>query len=350
LNAPANNSTPRISAARPAYQPQVQRAAAPVTAPVKQKAIQQMGKPAPGPLAYRPVQLKILPPQAHTPPKAPPVYFVKSSPNPAQAMIPGALQRKSHPVSPPVYRPQSSEKTARTASSPPRMVQPKALQGNATFPGVIRSVTRPVHCYSNIQRKLSIEGVAANYEDALAYLDDPTPQHEQIVKAWHESGLQHTINKKEKFKEKVNENVETLKSLGKAKKLFKAENFVFATQSDSRTETLYFVDEGGQTTGRLRQQHPSGPLAKIDELPKMHRFPQTRSRKRELKAFHKEHAKEVPVFTEAEEIPQEDSYHIEYAVNENGVTAWHPSEGKVKTSDEHIKVRIRTALHNILGI
>lgn len=45
--------------------------------------------------------------------------------------------------------------------------------------------------------------------------------------------------------------------------LFRVANLVFITETQGRLPTLYFTDAAGNT-GRLRQQHPTGPLAKRD--------------------------------------------------------------------------------------
>lgn len=49
--------------------------------------------------------------------------------------------------------------------------------------------------------------------------------------------------------------------------LFTAPNLLFITHQVGRLPTLYFL--GGGQTGRLRQQHDTGPLAKIDPIPRI---------------------------------------------------------------------------------
>ena len=48
--------------------------------------------------------------------------------------------------------------------------------------------------------------------------------------------------------------------------IFRAANLNFVTQAAGRLQTLYFTLAGN--TGRLRQQHDTGPLAKLDAHPK----------------------------------------------------------------------------------
>src|ERR1700722_17472831 len=92
--------------------------------------------------------------------------------------------------------------------------------------------------------------------------------NERIVSAWVSSKIAHCFDDKKIFIKAVGENSQTSKSPVRIT-LFTASNYLFSTKACDRLEPLYFKDAAGQT-GRLRQQHKKGPLAKIDESPKRH--------------------------------------------------------------------------------
>src|ERR1700688_2971117 len=111
-------------------------------------------------------------------------------------------------------------------------------------------------------------------KDATNIISKPDDLKRQIVRAWHQSNIKHCFNSKSGFNKAVHRNWKTLKfkSRDKIDMLFISSNCPFSTWTEGRKETLYFEDRATKKTGRLRQQHPKGPLAKIDKKTRTHRF------------------------------------------------------------------------------
>lgn len=234
----------------------------------------------------------------------------------------------------------------------PQMPQQQTLQGKPAVPGKAPSIALSASHRPNIQRKVFIDN------DEIGNLDEWIKQQLQkadenqkkVMTAWHNSALRHDFDQASDFLGAVNDNVKILKSWAQAKELFKAKNFLFSTKGDSRAETLYFRDADTGMSGRLRQQHSSGPAAKIDRDPKQHLFVETQSAKEDLKSKYKK-GKEASGLENYAKDAKDNWYHIEYAVDENNkLTNWHPSNGIVNTSTDNIATRISTALKEILGI
>ena len=111
---------------------------------------------------------------------------------------------------------------------------------------------------------------------------------EKIVGAWRDSNIAHHFEDEKSFKKGVCKNLTTLSSPETIRTLFRPRNYLFSTQKEEedRRETLYFKNCAMKKTGRLRQQHPKGPLAKIDKKAKTHVFLSKR-RFEDLKKWHK---------------------------------------------------------------
>ena len=62
--------------------------------------------------------------------------------------------------------------------------------------------------------------------------------------------------------------------MGQGPALFAKANLRYLTKSPGRTPTLYF--QSGATTGRMRTQHDTGPLADIDQYPTVRLFTQNK--------------------------------------------------------------------------
>jgi hypothetical protein len=129
---------------------------------------------------------------------------------------------------------------------------------------------------------------------------------------------------------------------------FKPSNYLFSTKAESRKETLYFRDRRTGRTGRLRQQHQKGPLAKVDKKPKMHRFVSPH-RFKCLKRWHEKHKGRVPRFYAYEKRLQKGKHHIEFVWDAKKLSGWHSSGGTIETGKLKIRRRIREALAQILG-
>jgi hypothetical protein len=181
---------------------------------------------------------------------------------------------------------------------------------------------------------------------ATKFISRPDDLVRQIVRAWCQSNTSHCFESKKNFKKAVRRNRKTLES---PEMLFTSSNYLFSTKAKDRKETLYFKDRATKQTGRLRQQHRSGPLAKIDEKAKRHRFV-SEERYEFLKEWHKKHPKQLPRFYSCEQRAKVGKYHIEFAFEGENVSGWHLSEGTVETTRQRLDRRIASALENIVGI
>src|ERR1700693_2527091 len=96
----------------------------------------------------------------------------------------------------------------------------------------------------------------------------------QIVRSWRRAEIKHDFDNEKNFREAVRKNQKTLERPDAIETLFSEGNHFFSTKVNvkDRKETLYFIDWQRKQTGRLRQQHKKGPLAKIDKRPKKHLF------------------------------------------------------------------------------
>ena len=176
------------------------------------------------------------------------------------------------------------------------------------------------------------------------------PGDQQIVRAWCQSDIDHEFRSEESFKKALRRNRKTLES-PRTIEFFTSGNYLFSTKAKYRKETLYFKDQKTGETGRLRRQHETGPLAKIDKKGKMHRFV-SKERFKFLQQWHVEHPCQLPRFCSYEKREKAGKHHIDFAFCcESGeVSRWHGSEGTVKTNTQYLDRRLASALKNILEI
>ncbi len=189
--------------------------------------------------------------------------------------------------------------------------------------------------------------------DATNIIPDPGDLAGKIVGAWHQSKIKHRFSNEDDFIEAVDKNRKTLRSIGRNKidLLFRSGNYLFSTKEDDREETLYFEGAVGASrrTGRLRQQHAKGPLAKIDKKPRTHRF-LSKTRFESVRKWHDKNKHCLPFFDDSEEQVKNGKYHVEFSCCGKKVSAWHSSGGRVKKSRNDLDHRITSALKKILGI
>jgi len=196
-----------------------------------------------------------------------------------------------------------------------------------------------------------IDKVQVTDNCALGFISKPDDLVTQIVSAWHQSNIRHHFNNKSGFNKAVHRNRKNLKSKARDKidMLFTSSNYLFSTQTEGREETLYFKDWATKRTGRLRQQHPKGPLAKIDKKPRKHRF-LSKKRFESIKEWRDKHKGGLPHFYVSEKQAKNGMRHLEFSCDGKEVSGWHPSGGTVRMSKRHIEHRIDRALREILGI
>ena len=193
---------------------------------------------------------------------------------------------------------------------------------------------------------ICIDNRKVTLKRAMASISRPNRLAEQIVRAWDGSGISHCFENEKLFKRAVERNQKTLTSPDKIESFFHSSKYLFSTKTEDSEETLYFASR--TATGRLKQQHRKGPLAKIDKKARTHRFV-SEKRFRFLKAWHHEHRYRVPRFYPYEELPETGKRHIEFARDGRTLARWHESRGIVDTSGQGIDHRIRKALKGILG-
>lgn len=181
-------------------------------------------------------------------------------------------------------------------------------------------------------------------------ISEPNDGDRQIVKAWERSRIEHHFKNRRSFKEAVRKNRKALAFPGKIASLFKASNYLFSTKAQGRKETLYFENAVTKETGRLRQEHSKGPLARIDKRPKRHRFLTTK-RLDSLEKWRAQAPRDSAVyFYICEERPRVGKRHVEFAFDGRKITGWHVSNGTVQISRRDIESRVRSATKEILGI
>jgi len=189
-------------------------------------------------------------------------------------------------------------------------------------------------------------------EDLAKFIRKRDKHLKRIVRAWQESEIENNFRNEGLFKEAVRENLKALDFPDVIDMLFTPCNFLFSTKENGRLETLYFKNCAKNQTGRLRQEHKEGPLARIDKKAKTHLFLSSK-RFRRLREWHHRHKHKAPqVIEDAERQPKNEARHIEFAYDEHGkeISGWHKSGGRVKTSKRNLDQRIALALENIVGI
>ncbi|MCF5622712.1 DUF4157 domain-containing protein, partial [Pseudomonas syringae] len=104
-----------------------------------------------------------------------------------------------------------------------------------------------------------------NFEQLVAEYNF-SPTETAILAAWEASPTLHHFESGKVFNALKAAEIETKRVASEEGegKLFSQNNHKFSTQAPDRLPTLYFNTEGHAKSGRLRQQHSSGPLAKIN--------------------------------------------------------------------------------------
>jgi hypothetical protein len=198
---------------------------------------------------------------------------------------------------------------------------------------------------------IHIHRVQATDDNAMELISEPDDLVRRIVRAWHNSVIPHCFKNKGGFIKAVHRNRKTL--ISKAPEgigmLFTSSNYLFSTKAEGRKETLYFKARATGQTGRLRQQHSKGPLAKIDKEPRTHLF-LSKDRFRTEKGRNKCKGGR-PCFSDFETHKKSGNHHLEFWRDSTGVFHCHFSRGTVRTiKRDDLKVCLDRALEEILGI
>jgi hypothetical protein len=285
---------------------------------------------------------------ASFPAHRPPVEFTAALALALPAMATGPGMRSPLPqapmrgtVPPPVCPAQATKPL--TQGPQPRAVSPKTA-----------SPTMKAARNSIIQQKIFINGMEQTInkvEDLINLFHERTDLVRQIVTAWHESGLEHDFEDQEGFEEAVRENRKTLQQSQMVEELFTKANYLFSTKEKGRKETMYFKDRYTGTTGRIRQQHRSGPLARIDKQAKVHRFIKIKQHFRELEDWEEKNPGMLPKFYPDEKDPEEGHRHVEFVLKSGKkISGWHASGGRVIIHSSSLKHRIRKGLRRVIGM
>lgn len=164
------------------------------------------------------------------------------------------------------------------------------------------------------------------------------PAEQAIVKNWIASRIEHNFagRTSDQATKALDRAIQDAATHGKvAPPLFCANNLKFLTQDPSRLPTLYF--KSGNESGRIRQQHPSGP-AVITQVNKIDYFFPAQATSDSFYDKAKQAMKDSQVFprdprryTGARPEPAFGDYHIEVTYKSDGkIQKIHPSGGKAQ--------------------
>lgn len=215
-----------------------------------------------------------------------------------------------------------------------------------------------------VQRVIKVNGQDQDDEAMKALLsqwEEDKPER-TILANWHASKTVHDFVAKDKHKNKddakakaaLKEAVEDAKTKAKEPPtLYKAANLKFLTQAEGRLPTLYF--KSGNQSGRIRQQHGSGPAVKAETNKVDYFFAEKGDMNKFEKAAQKAWKQDKVAFNPTPEeregygaslIPTEDYYHYEVTYTndtDHMIKKVHPSGGQIVTdlsgylNDETIK-------------
>lgn len=207
------------------------------------------------------------------------------------------------------------------------------------------------------QRVIKLDGADINTARLLAEAADMA---EKIIIAnwdWSQTVHNFTTNKKRNLsaKQKLLNAVQLAKSQVKdVPALFSAANLKFLTKAEGRLPTLYFVQ--GAHSGRLRQQHGSGP-AVLSEVNKIDYFFASKSKMRKFQAIAVQAMTKGEDFNpdlnayEATSVPTAGYAHFEATYSGRKLIKIHPSGGTVVTGlDAYTDLKIKAIYQGIIGL
>ena len=109
------------------------------------------------------------------------------------------------------------------------------------------------------QRVVKLDGKTLDDKDVDKYAKDP--KEKAILMNWMKSKTEHNFEAYSNASPQESLQIALQEAKSKPEEtpdLYKKDNLKFATETDHRLPTLYF--KNGNESGRLRQQHPEGPL------------------------------------------------------------------------------------------
>lgn len=176
-------------------------------------------------------------------------------------------------------------------------------------------------------------------------------KYNMVIECWASDFEEHTFKDSKKgnasakalFKKAIDR---AIKNSPDIPTIFQRKNLKFITKANKRLPTLYFINEVENESGRIRQQHRSGPLVKIaqNEHKKIDYFFSSMEEKNDFtkraRILKNSKRKFYPLLEFGAGIisPRENYYHVEITYNNqdlDSVEVVHPSEGRVKTKLNH---------------
>jgi hypothetical protein len=198
---------------------------------------------------------------------------------------------------------------------------------------------------SVIQAKILLNGEEAKLEDLLAqWENDEAAQN--ILTNWSKSEIPHNFEDGQKgtAKQALATAVKSAKKRSKeAPALYKKENLKFLTKDENRLPTLYF--KSGNDSGRIRQQHKSGPEVIAETYKVDYFFPKNEDKTKFSNAASKAKNGKVAFKPNLEDYNatleiKDGYYHAEVTYTNDKdqmVVKVHPSGGKIVTNIEDFK-------------
>lgn len=235
--------------------------------------------------------------------------------------------------------------------------------GNIQKAGSVQQMVKQPKTRGVIQRVIRVAGAGRTVDQVVAHFNGTaqaiTPAQRAILQTWADAATIHNFTASGghtawgKIPIAV---VRAENSPAAPPPLFTAANLLFITQAGGgRLPTLYFT--GGGQTGRLRQQHGSGPLAQVDAQAKTRiSFANVADRTAYVNALR--HSRDTPaVFADPvpgtwNNPPVAGQELLEYHMAGGGIAAgWHPSEGLVQNTPPAINnnAAITGIYNNIIG-
>ena len=206
-----------------------------------------------------------------------------------------------------------------------------------------------------IQRKILLDGNEANLGDLLK---DAKDMKERVILAnwgWADEEHDFKTSKKKKLgaKEVLKNAVSSAKSyVESVPALYTAANLKFMTKDSGRLATLYFIN--GNQSGRIRQQHGSGPLVK-DQTGKKDYFFSDKQKMNAFLAAAKEaskNRKSEPVLSSfgGTNRPTNGAFHLEVTRKGGVITSTHISGGLCDTGiGGYDDIRIKAVYQKAIG-
>ncbi|MEX2228524.1 MAG: hypothetical protein WEB13_02695 [Dehalococcoidia bacterium] len=187
-----------------------------------------------------------------------------------------------------------------------------------------------------VRRKIELDGTEA---DLAGLLKQASDMKERVILAnWGWSQVMHDFESSDKVTaaEKLDEAVASAKSQAQdVPALYSAANLAFLTKGEGRLPTLYFIS--GATSGRIRQQHGSGP-AVISQSDKTDYFFNDQKKMRSFQRAARDARSHRAAFNPnlgdygATTVPTAGYFHFEVTYSGSVPTKLHPSGGTVDTA------------------